>query len=57
MAVIALVEYLTSEDADKPLEGRFAWPVASLIGVPSDATPQSVGNDHVANGIDSKKAI
>jgi len=28
---IALVEYLTSEDAGKPLGGRFAWPVGMLV--------------------------
>jgi dihydroceramidase len=28
---IALVEYLTSEDAGKPLGGRFAFPVAWLV--------------------------
>ncbi len=29
--VIALVEYLTSEDAGNPLGGRFAWPVDVLV--------------------------
>jgi len=28
---IALVEYLTSDEADQPLEGRFAWPVDWII--------------------------
>ncbi|PBP15506.1 alkaline phytoceramidase [Diplocarpon rosae] len=29
--VIALVEYLTSEDAGQPLGSRFAWPVNVLV--------------------------
>jgi hypothetical protein len=28
---IALVEYLTSNDAGKPLNGRFAWPVGLIV--------------------------
>ncbi len=28
---IALVEYLTSDDAGKPLRGRFAWPVGLIL--------------------------
>jgi dihydroceramidase len=28
---IALVEYLTSDDAGKPLSGRFAWPVGLIV--------------------------
>jgi dihydroceramidase len=28
---IALVEYLTSDDAGKPLGGRFAWPVGLIV--------------------------
>lgn len=29
--VIALVEYLTSEEAGQPLGSRFAWPVGYII--------------------------
>jgi dihydroceramidase len=31
MTDIALVEYLTSDDAGKPLSGRFAWPVGLIV--------------------------
>jgi hypothetical protein len=29
--VIALVEYLTSEEAGQPLGSRFAWPVGYMV--------------------------
>lgn len=32
--VIALVEYLTSEDAGEPLPGRFAWPIDLFLRRP-----------------------
>jgi len=31
MVVIALVEYLTSEEAGQPLGSRFAWPVGLIV--------------------------
>lgn len=51
---IALVEYLTSEDAGKPLGGRFAWPVGWLVdGEAGKEKVEANGNGHVnghANG-------
>jgi len=31
LLVIALVEYLTSEEAGQPLGNSFAWPVGSIV--------------------------
>jgi len=51
------VEYLTSEDAGKPLGGRFAFPVAWLVdGEAGREKVEANGNGHVngfakANGV------
>jgi dihydroceramidase len=51
---IALVEYLTSEDAGKPLGGRFAFPVGWLVdGEAGKEKVEANGNGHLnghANG-------
>jgi dihydroceramidase len=58
--VIALVEYLTSEEAGQPLGKNFAWPVGKLVncsaGIPAvingaalNGTVKANGNGH-ANG-------
>ncbi|KAE9378362.1 alkaline phytoceramidase [Stipitochalara longipes BDJ] len=52
---IALVEYLTSEDAGKPLGGRFAFPVGLLVdGEAGKEKVEANGNGHAnghANGV------
>lgn len=40
--VIALVEYLTSEEAGEPLAGRFAWPVDMFLRKRLRSTPNIV---------------
>lgn len=40
--VIALVEYLTSEEAGEPLAGRFAWPVDIFLRKRPRSTPNIV---------------
>ena len=46
---IALVEYLTSEDAGKPLGGRFAFPAAWIV---DGEAGKAEGNGHAySNGV------
>ena len=50
--VIALVEYLTSEEAGQPLGRRFAWPVNMIVngqagGKAALANGKSSSNGHV----------
>ena len=40
--VIALVEYLTSEEAGEPLAGRFAWPVDMFLRKRPRSTPNII---------------
>lgn len=40
--VIALVEYLTSEEAGEPLAGRFAWPVDIFLRKKQRSKPSIV---------------
>jgi hypothetical protein len=49
-AVIALVEYLTSDDAGKPLAGRFAWPVGLVISSLAADKGNGVVDRAVVNG-------
>ena len=44
---IALVEYLTSEEAGQPLGKRFAWPVNSIV---NGSAGRKVGVNGMANG-------
>ena len=49
--VIALVEYLTSEEAGQPLGSRFAWPVGYIItGHGSTSLPKVNGGLKSSNG-------
>ena len=61
MTVIALVEYLTSEEAGQPLGKNFAWPVAQIVNCSAGSKPaanrkalnggpKENGNGHVVNG-------
>ena len=52
--VIALVEYLTSEEAGQSLSSRFAWPVGYIITGKSAAKVNGGTNGH-ANGNGSLK--
>lgn len=50
---IALVEYLTSEEAGMPLGRRFAWPVNSIVNGSAGKKAEMNGNGKVngfANG-------
>ncbi|KAG0652352.1 Alkaline ceramidase YDC1 [Hyphodiscus hymeniophilus] len=58
---IALVEYLTSEEAGQPLGNNFAWPVAKIVNCSAGSKPatngaavnnavKEHGNGHVVNG-------
>ena len=46
---IALVEYLTSEEAGQPLRNRFAWPVGGILGLTGTNT-QAKSNGVASNG-------
>jgi hypothetical protein len=47
---IALVEYLTSDDAGKPLNGRFAWPVGLIVTKTAIA-----GSYHIGSAVKEKE--
>jgi dihydroceramidase len=47
--VIALVEYLTSDEAGQPLGNRFAWPVGMIVKANVEKTLNGHSNGH-ANG-------
>jgi hypothetical protein len=55
-AVIALVEYLTSDEAGKPLGDRFAWPIGWVVNYFAGDLKRNVTvienerNSAVANG-------
>lgn len=50
--VIALVEYLTSDEAGQALGNRFAWPVGKVINTSIDKalTTNGHANGKVVNG-------
>ena len=54
LTVIALVEYLTSEEAGRPLGKNFAWPVANIVNCSADLSPiiksVALGEEAKANG-------
>ena len=56
MADIALVEYLTSDDAGKPLSGRFAWPVGLIVTSTALTASYSNGNAIKGKEMNGKKA-
>jgi dihydroceramidase len=53
--VIALVEYLTSEEAGQPLGSRFAWPVGHLIASCGKSSSSKINQKHA--GINTNKAF
>lgn len=55
MTDIALVEYLTSDDAGKPLNGRFAWPVGLIVTSTADARSYRNGSAIKAKEMNGKK--
>ncbi|EPE27582.1 hypothetical protein GLAREA_04373 [Glarea lozoyensis ATCC 20868] len=52
---IALVEYLTSEEAGQPLGSRFAWPVGYLISSSGKSSSSKINHKHA--GINTNKAF
>lgn len=61
--VIALVEYLTSEEAGQPLGKSFAWPVGKIVNCSAGAKKttgfaHANGNSQVKmNGVNGKKTV
>ena len=55
MTDIALVEYLTSDDAGKPLSGRFAWPVGLIVTKTAVAGSYRNGSAVKAKEMNGKK--
>ena len=53
---IALVEYLTSEDAGQPLGRRFAWPVGAIVNCHAGAEKEKANRLPKVNGSASGKA-
>jgi hypothetical protein len=51
--VIDLVEYLTSEEAGQPLEGRFAWPAHLLI----NCSARKVGENIKTAGVKGSSVV
>lgn len=54
-SVIALVEYLTSDEAGQHLDGRFAWPVGLILNCGADSKKRANGHSNgSANGSAAK---